>query len=751
MIFMGVKSMDFKQWEGFRRGEWSEKIAVRDFIQQNYTPYTGDGAFLEKPTARTKALSEKCASLMQKERDKGGVLDVDTEHVSSLVTYDAGYIDKDNELIVGLQTDAPLRRGVNPFGGMRMARSAAKAYGYKLSDSIEEIFSFKTTHNDGVFRVYTDEMRAARHIGLLTGLPDAYGRGRIIGDYRRVALYGVDVLIAEKKKDKQKIGQGNMDVDAIRQSEELYQQIHFLELLKEMAKLYGYDISAPASNAREAIQWLYFGYLAAIKEQNGAAMSLGRTSTFLDIYIERDLRNGTLTESGAQELMDDFVLKLRMARHLRTPEYNELFGGDPMWITESVGGQGLDGRPLVTKNSYRVLNTLYTLGPAPEPNLTVLWSEKLPAPFKTFCARVSVDTDAIQYENDDLMRPIYGDDYAIACCVSAMQVGKQMQFFGARCNLAKLLLLAINGGYDNVFDRHVGPQMEPLSGDTLDYNEVAGRFSVYLSWLCRLYVNTMNVIHYMHDKYAYEKIQMALHDTDVTRFMAFGVAGLSVAADSLSAIRYAKVHPVRDEAGHIVDFVTEGKFPTYGNDDDRVDAIAKKLLEDTITELRKTPTYRNAIHTLSALTITSNVVYGKKTGATPDGRKKGEPFAPGANPMHNREKNGALASLNSVAKMPYDACRDGISNTFSIVPQALGKTPEERSENLVSVLDGYFKQHAHHINVNVLNREMLMEAYEDPTKYPNLTIRVSGYAVNFHKLSKEQQREVIMRTFHSAM
>ena len=748
---MGVNNMDFKQWEGFRRGEWSEKIAVRDFIQQNYTPYTGDGAFLEKATARTKALADKCAALMQKERDKGGVLDVDTEHVSSLVTYDAGYIDKDNELIVGLQTDAPLRRGVNPFGGMRMARSAAAAYGYKLSDTIEEIFSFKTTHNDGVFRVYTDEMRAARHIGLLTGLPDAYGRGRIIGDYRRVALYGVDVLIAEKKKDKQKIGQGNMDVDAIRQSEELYQQIHFLELLKEMAKLYGYDISAPASNAREAIQWLYFGYLAAIKEQNGAAMSLGRTSTFLDIYIERDLQNGTLTESGAQELMDDFVLKLRMARHLRTPEYNELFGGDPMWITESVGGQGLDGRPLVTKNSYRVLNTLYTLGPAPEPNLTVLWSEKLPAPFKTFCARVSVDTDAIQYENDDLMRPIYGDDYAIACCVSAMQVGKQMQFFGARCNLAKLLLLAINGGYDNVFDRHVGPQMEPLSGDTLDFNEVAGRFSVYLSWLCRLYVNTMNVIHYMHDKYAYEKIQMALHDTDVTRFMAFGVAGLSVAADSLSAIRYAKVHPVRDEAGHIVDFVTEGEFPTYGNDDDRVDAIAKKLLEDTITELRKTPTYRNAIHTLSALTITSNVVYGKKTGATPDGRKKGEPFAPGANPMHNREKNGALASLNSVAKMPYDACRDGISNTFSIVPQALGKTPEERSENLVSVLDGYFKQHAHHINVNVLNREMLMEAYEDPTKYPNLTIRVSGYAVNFHKLSKEQQREVIMRTFHSAM
>ena len=743
--------MDFKQWEGFVRGEWSETIAVRDFIQKNYAPYTGDGAFLTGPTDRTKAVAANCADLQRQEREKGGVLDVDIEHVSSLVTYGPGYIDRENELIVGLQTDAPLRRGVNPFGGMRMARSAAAAYGYKLSDDLEEIFSFKTTHNDGVFRVYTDEMRAARHIGLLTGLPDAYGRGRIIGDYRRVALYGVDVLIAEKKKDKREIGLGNMDVDAIRQSEELYQQIHFLELLKEMAKLYGYDISAPASNAREAVQWLYFGYLAAIKEQNGAAMSLGRTSTFLDIYIERDLQNGTLTESGAQELMDDFVLKLRMARHLRTPEYNELFGGDPMWITESVGGTGEDGRTLVTKNSYRVLNTLYNLGPAPEPNLTVLWSEALPQAFKTFCARISVDTDAIQYENDDVMRPIYGDDYAIACCVSAMQVGKQMQFFGARCNLAKLLLIAINGGYDNVYGQKIGPQMEPLAGDTLDFSEVAGRFSAYLSWLCRLYVNTMNVIHYMHDKYAYEKIQMALHDTEVTRFMAFGVAGLSVAADSLSAIRYARVHPVRDENGYIVDFETEGEFPTYGNDDDRVDSIAKKLLEDTIGELRKTPTYRNAVHTLSALTITSNVVYGKKTGATPDGRKKGEPFAPGANPMHNREKNGALASLNSVAKMPYDACRDGISNTFSIIPQALGKTDDERAANLVSVLDGYFKQRAHHINVNVLNREMLEEAYNDPAKYPNLTIRVSGYAVNFHKLSKEQQREVILRTFHSAM
>lgn len=743
--------MEFTAWNGFKKGEWSEKIAVRDFIQRNYTPYTGEADFLADATPRTKALMEKCNALFKAEREKGGVLDVDTEHVTSLVTYGAGYIDKDNELIVGLQTDAPLRRGVNPFGGMRMARSAAKSYGYELSDTIETEFRYKTTHNDGVFRAYTDEMRAVRHIGLLTGLPDAYGRGRIIGDYRRVALYGVDVLIAEKKKDKATLGRRNMNEETIRLSEELFRQIDFLEQLKAMAQIYGVDISAPANNAREAVQWLYFGYLAAIKEQNGAAMSLGRTSTFLDIYIERDLKNGTLTETQAQELMDDFVMKLRLARHLRTPEYNELFGGDPMWITESIGGMTEAGQTLVTKNSYRILHTLYTLGSSAEPNLTVLWSEKLPEPFKKFCAKVSIDTDSIQYENDDVMRPIYGDDYAIACCVSAMQVGKQMQFFGARCNLAKLLLLAINGGYDNMSEQKIGPQMEPLTGDTLDYNEVAGRFSVYLSWLCNLYVNTMNIIHYMHDKYAYEKLQMALHDTDVTRFMAFGVAGLSVAADSLSAIRYAKVHPVRDENGYIVDFRTEGEFPTYGNDDDRVDSIAKSLLENTIAELRKTPTYRNAIHTLSALTITSNVVYGKKTGATPDGRKKGEPFAPGANPMHNREKNGALASLNSVAKMPYDACRDGISNTFSIIPQALGKTETERIDNLVSVLNGYFKNHAHHINVNVMNRELLMDAYENPEKYPNLTIRVSGYAVNFHKLSREQQREVIMRTFHSAM
>lgn len=743
--------MNFKQWNGFNKGEWDKEINVSDFIKQNFTSYLSDENFLCGATERTTALMEKFNALLKEEQNKGGVLDIDTEHVSSLVTYNAGYLDKENEIIVGLQTDAPLKRGVNPFGGMRMARSAAKSYGYELSPKIEEEFSYKTTHNDGVFRVYTEEMRKARHIGILTGLPDAYGRGRIIGDYRRVALYGVDVLIAEKEKDKEKIGEGNFNVETTRQSEELYQQIHFLKLLKQMAELYGIDISEPAENAKQAVQWLYFGYLAAIKEQNGAAMSLGRTSTFIDIYIERDLKNGTLTESGAQEIMDDFVMKLRMARHLRTPEYNELFGGDPMWITESIGGMTTDGRTLVTKNSYRILNTLYNLGSAPEPNMTILWSKDLPESFKKYCAKVSQDTDSIQYENDDLMKEIYGDDYAIACCVSAMQVGKQMQFFGARCNLAKLLLLAINGGYDNVTGEKIGPQMTPLQGDTLSFDEVVVRYKKYMEWLMHLYVNTMNVIHYMHDKYAYEKIQMALHDTQVTRFMAFGVAGLSVAADSLSAIRYAQVKPIRDENGYAVDFDTIGEFPTYGNDDDRVDNIAMKLLEETISELRKTPTYRDAIHTLSALTITSNVVYGKKTGSTPDGRKKGEPLAPGANPMHNREKNGALASLNSVAKMPYFACRDGISNTFSIIPAALGKTEKERTDNLVSILDGYFGNMAHHLNVNVLNKEMLIEAYNDPEKYPNLTIRVSGYAVNFHKLSKEQQKEVISRTFHSAM
>ena len=743
--------MEHKNWNGFIGGAWQDEINVRDFIQKNYREYTGDAAFLAEATPRTKALMKKLQALFTIERQFGGVLDIDTTTVSSLTSYSPGYLDKENELIVGLQTNRPLKRGVNPFGGIRMARQACEAYGYKLSAKIEEEFQYRTTHNDGVFRAYTDEMRLARRSHVITGLPDAYGRGRIIGDYRRVALYGVDRLIAEKKKDKAQIGANILLADQVRQEEELYQQIAFLGYMKEMAAMYGCDISEPASNAREAIQWTYFAYLGAIKEQNGAAMSLGRVSTFFDIYIERDLEAGILTEEGAQELMDDFVMKLRMARHLRTPEYNELFGGDPMWITEAVGGVGEDGRTLVTKNSFRVLNTLYTLGSSPEPNLTILWSKELPENFKRFCAKVSADTDSIQYENDDLMRPIYGDDYAIACCVSAMKVGKQMQFFGARCNLAKLLLIAINGGYDTTSGIHIGPQMPVMDVEKLDFDEVMERYQIYIEWLSHLYVNTMNVIHYMHDKYAYEKTQMALHDTNVERFMAFGIAGLSVVADSLSAIKFANVAPVKNAEGFITDFVTTGNFPKYGNDDDRVDLIAKDMAHRMITELRKTPTYRDAIHTLSVLTITSNVAYGKHTGATPDGREASAPFAPGANPMHNREENGALASLNSVAKISYDDCRDGISNTFSITPEALGRTEDERTGNLVTILDGYFAKRAHHINVNVMNRETLMKAYENPEAYPNLTIRVSGYAVNFSKLSREQQREVISRTFHESV
>ncbi len=743
--------MKHENWVGFVSGAWQNEINVRDFIQNNYKEYTGDSSFLAGATPRTEALMKRLQDLFKLERNYGGVLDIDTATVSSLTSYSPGYLDKENELIVGLQTNRPLKRGVNPFGGMRMVRQACEAYGYKLSTKVEEEFRFRTTHNEGVYRAYTEEMRKARKSHVITGLPDAYGRGRIIGDYRRVALYGIDKLIEEKKKDKAAISENTYEAEQIRLTEELYQQITFLGYLKDMAEMYGYDISQPASNAREAIQWTYFAYLGAIKEQNGAAMSLGRVATFFDIYIERDIANGTLTEEGAQELMDDFVMKLRMARHLRTPEYNELFGGDPMWITEAVGGMGEDGRTLVTKSSFRVLNTLYTLGPSPEPNLTVLWSTKLPEAFKKFCAKVSADTDSIQYENGDVMRPIYGDDYAIACCVSAMKIGKQMQFFGARCNLAKLLLIAINGGYDASSGIHIGPQMSVMDVEKLDFNEVMERYDVYIQWLSKLYVNTMNVIHYMHDKYAYEKTQMALHDTDVHRFMAFGIAGLSVVADSLSAIKFANVHPVKDENGFIVDFRTEGDFPKYGNDDDRVDLIAKDMAHKFITELRKTPTYRNAEHTLSILTITSNVSYGKHTGATPDGRKARAPFAPGANPMHNREENGALASLNSVAKLSYDDCRDGISNTFSITPEALGRTEEERVDNLVAILDGYFAKKAHHINVNVMNRETLMKAYENPEAYPNLTIRVSGYAVNFSKLSREQQREVISRTFHEAV
>ncbi|MBQ9112749.1 MAG: formate C-acetyltransferase [Clostridia bacterium] len=743
--------MNHINWNGFVAGAWQEEINVRDFIQTNYKEYIGDDSFLAGATERTKNLMTRVQALFKLERQFGGVLDIDVDTVSSLTSYAPGYVDKANEIIVGLQTNRPLKRGVNPFGGMRMVRQACEAYGYKLSRKIEEEFQFRTTHNDGVFRAYTDEMRQARKCHVITGLPDAYGRGRIIGDYRRVALYGVDKLIAEKKKDKSALATGTFNTEQIRLDEELSRQISFLGHLKEMAAMYGFDISEPAKDAREAIQWTYFAYLGAIKEQNGAAMSLGRVSTFFDIYIERDIANGTLTEEGAQELMDDFVIKLRLARHLRTPEYNELFGGDPMWITEAVGGMGEDGRTLVTKNSFRVLHTLYTLGSSPEPNLTVLWSTALPENFKRFCAKVSADTDSIQYESDDLMRPIYGDDYAIACCVSAMKVGKQMQFFGARCNLAKLLLIAINGGYDTASGMHIGPQMPVLDGDKLDFDTVMERFDIYIAWLSHLYVNTMNIIHYMHDKYAYEKIQMALHDTDVERFMAFGIAGLSVVTDSLSAIKYANVRPVKNEEGFITDFVTTGDFPKYGNDDDRVDLSAKDMTHKVITELRKTPTYRKAIHTLSVLTITSNVMYGKHTGATPDGRKAAAPFAPGANPMHNREENGALASLNSVAKISYDDCRDGISNTFSITPEALGKSENERVDNLVSILDGYFSKGAHHINVNVLNRETLLKAYEDPEAYPNLTIRVSGYAVNFNKLSREQQREVISRTFHVSL
>lgn len=740
-----------EQWNGFNSGCWQEEINVRDFIQKNYTPYEGDEHFLAGATERTNKLMTKLNHLFDLEQQFGGVLDIDTYTATSLTNFGPGYLDKDEEIIVGLQTDRPLKRGVNPFGGLNMTRKACKAYGYTLSDKVEKEFTYRTTHNDGVFRVYSDEIKAARHCGIITGLPDAYGRGRIIGDYRRVALYGIDYLIEKKKEDKRRVAQEMMTQDTIRLLEELYQQINFLGKLKEMAQIYGFDISQPAANAKEAVQWLYFGYLGAIKEQNGAAMSLGRTSTFLDIYFERDLKNGVLDESGVQEIIDDFVMKLRMARHLRTPEYNELFAGDPMWITEAVGGMGEDGRTLVTKSSYRILNTLYNLGPSAEPNLTVLWSEKLPESFKRFAAKVSCDTDAIQYENDDVMRPKFGDDYAIACCVSAMRVGKDMQLFGARANLAKLLLMSLNGGRDEKSGMQVAPVHAPYEGEYLEYDKVIELMNIYRPWLARTYVNAMNIIHYMHDKYAYEKTQMALHDTDVHRFMAFGIAGMSVLADSLSAIKYAKVRVIRDESGLIKDFETVGEYPAFGNDDDRVDDIAKEQVRLFYEELKKNPTYKNAEHTLSILTITSNVVYGKKTGSTPDGRKAGEPFAPGANPMHNREKNGALASLNSVAKLSYDVCKDGISNTFSIVPKALGQNEEERLKNLTVIIDGYFAQMAQHLNVNVLNREMLIDAAEHPEKYPNLTIRVSGYAVNFHKLSKEQQREVISRTFHEAI
>lgn len=749
---MGIGGIQlFKEWEGFVAGDWQNEINVRDFIQKNYTVYEGDDKFLAGPTENTKKVWEISSKLIVKEI-KEGILGVDTDKVSGINNFEAGYIDKDHESIVGLQTDAPLKRMMNPYGGYRMVEQSLEAYGYEPNPEIAKYFpAFRKTHNQGVFHAYSDETKAARSSGLLTGLPDAYGRGRIIGDYRRIALYGIDKLIAEKKKDL-KNARGAMLDDLIRQREELNEQIIALGEIKAMAAKYGCDISVPAKNAREAVQWLYFGYLAAVKENNGAAMSLGRTSTFLDVYIEKDLKAGVITEAEAQEYIDQFVIKLRLVRHLRTPEYNDLFAGDPTWVTESIGGVGVDGRPLVTKSSFRFLHTLINLGTSPEPNMTVLWSQDLPENFKKYCADMSIKTDSIQYENDDIMRPGYGDDYAIACCVSAMTVGKQMQFFGARCNLAKSLLYAINGGVDEKTGKTVIKGLEPIKGDELDYETVSEKFNIVLEYVADLYVNTMNIIHYMHDKYAYEAGQLALHDTDVQRLMAFGVAGLSVAADSLSAIKYAKVKAIRNEGGLATDFEIEGSFPKFGNDDDRVDDIAVALTEKFSGELKKHPTYRNAKHTLSVLTITSNVVYGKKTGSTPDGRKAGEALAPGANPMHGRDLEGALASLNSVAKIPYVGnCEDGVSNTFSIVPDALGKTELERVNNLASVLDGYFAQKAHHLNVNVLNRAKLEDAMEHPEKYPTLTIRVSGYAVNFNRLSREQQMEVISRTFHEKM
>ena len=738
-------------WQGFRTGEWRHLVNVRNFIQKNYSPYTGDESFLAGISPRTEKVWEKASALI-KEEIKKGIIDVDTSTVSGIDNFAPGYIDRENEVIVGLQTDAPLKRIVNPFGGMRMAKSALAEYGYQLDPDVEENFRlYRKTHNEGVFDAYPERVRAARSTGLLTGLPDAYGRGRIVGDYRRVPLYGTDFLIESKKEDLRNLD-GPMTDERIRLREEVNEQIRALQAMSRMAARYGCDITKPAETAREAVQNLYMAYLAGIKENNGAATSLGRTSTFLDIYIQRDPDKGILDEEGAQELIDQFIIKLRLVRHLRTPEYNELFGGDPTWVTESLGGMGTDGRTLVTKNTFRYLHTLTNLGTAPEPNLTVLWSQNLPMPFKAYCAKMSIDTDSIQYENDDIMRPIYGDDYCIACCVSAMAVGCQMQFFGARANLAKSLLYAINGGVDELKGTLVVPGIEKNTEEVLDYSHVLTDYKKVLSYVAELYVDAINIIHYMHDKYAYEASQMALHNTLVERLAAFGVSGLSVAADSLSAIKFAKVYPVRNEQGIAVDFRVEGDFPKYGNDIDAVDDIAVELVSYFSAELKKHPLYRNAIHTLSALTITSNVMYGKKTGTTPDGRKAGEPFAPGANPMHGRDIHGALASLNSVAKIPYRAvCQDGVSNTFSITPPALGKNMEERTRNLTALLDGYFVQGAHHLNVNVMNRDLLIDAMEHPDNYPTLTIRVSGYAVNFNRLSREQQREVIMRTFHEAV
>lgn len=744
--------MKNQAWNGFVPGKWQDSIDVRDFIVNNYIPYDGTEEFLAGPSNRTKKLWEKCKKLLNDEYNKGGVLNIDTQTVSSITSHAPGYIDEENEVIKGLQTDEPLKRAVIPYGGIRMAKQACEKYGYKLSPEIENIFeNYRKTHNDGVFSVYTPEMRKARHSGVITGLPDAYGRGRIIGDYRRVALYGVDILIEEKKKDLNALSNATMNEANIRLREELAEQINALSELVEMGKTYGFDLSKPAKNALEAVQWIYLAFLAAMKETNGAANSLGRVSAFIDIYIERDLKAGIITEVEAQELIDQFIIKLRFIRHLRTPEYNELFAGDPVWITESIGGMCKDGRHMVTKTSFRLLQTLFNLGPSPEPNITVLWSEKLPTNFKRFCAKVSTLTSAIQYENDDLMSQHFHDDYGISCCVSAMRIGKDMQFFGARCNLPKLLLLSLNGGKDEISGEQVAPEFEPYTDEYLDYDKVMNRFKQMQKWLTGLYVNTMNVIHYMHDKYAYERLMMALHDTDVNRLMAFGIAGFSVLVDSFSAMKYSKVRVIRNEMGLISDFEIEGDYPQFGNDDDRVDSIAVSIVKEFYNDLKEHETYRNATHTLSILTITSNVVYGKKTGSTPDGRKKGEPFAPGANPMHGRDKMGALAVLNSLAKIPYEYCKDGISLTLSLVPRSLGKETEDRLNNLVALLDGYFSQGGHHVNINVLERSVLEKAMEDPYSYPQLTVRVSGYAVNFIRLTRQQQLEVMARTFHDVI
>ncbi len=738
-----------KQWKDFNGGHWQNAVDVRNFIQTNYSPYEGDESFLAGPTERTLKLWDKVASLMAKENAKG-ILDAETSIPSSLTSHKAGYIDKDLETIVGLQTDKPLKRGIRPKGGLRVVQSALESYGYKLDGQVANIFTnYRKSHNEGVFAAYTDEMRRARKSGILTGLPDAYGRGRIIGDYRRVALYGVDRLIEDRQKAKDTYDASSITEEAIRGREEITDQIQSLKELKTMASFYGFDISVPAENMQQAVQWTYFAYLGAIKDQDGAAMSLGRVSSFLDIYAQRDLDDGRITEEQVQEFIDHFVMKLRMVRFLRTPAYNELFSGDPTWVTESLGGIGVDGRPLVTKTTFRVLHTLENLGPAPEPNLTVLWTPRLPEGFKQYCSRLSIETSAIQYENDCLMRTCFGDDYGIACCVSAMRLGKQMQFFGARANLAKALLYAINGGKDEKSGVQVAPAFQPITSEYLDYEELTNRLDQILDWLAELYIKTLNAIHYMHDKYSYESLQMALHDKDVHRTMACGIAGLSVAADSLSAVKHARVKVIRNEEGLAVDYKVEGDYPAYGNNDDRVDQIAVDLVESFMNRLRKQKTYRNAEATQSILTITSNVVYGKKTGPTPDGRPANTPFGPGANPMHGRDTNGALASFASVAKLPYEHAADGISYTFSIVPKALGKSDAEQRMNLISMMDGYFLSGGHHVNINVLNRETLLDAMEHPENYPQLTIRVSGYAVNFIKLTKEQQLDVINRTFHS--